>query len=503
MGDTSCCCHWPGSVRREVVIVKPRLGQLTIRAGAWHASSQLSVRLIGLLRISILAHLLLPEAFGQIALVVLVIGSLTIFSDVGINPAVIHRQTLDGDFVHTAWLLNAMRGVLLALICLAVAPLAAAFFEDPKLGMLLQWAALMPFLRGFQSLGMILLERELQFQRMMIADLSNEIVTILTAVLLALYWRADAEAILWGLIAGTVAGTLVSYMVHSFRPQWEFSLSACREIWAYGGHLLGAGVIVFAITNLDNMVVGKVMGVMELGFYSLAFTIAGVATTEWAKIIARVLFPAFAKVKSDSEYIHDILCDSLRFVTGLVTPVALLLILIPEYVVSIGFGERWLPMVPALLILVAMGWVRGVASVFGPVLLARGRTGVIHRMKWVEFTLFAICIVPSVLTWGIVGAALVLLAVYILSLVLHIRAVAREVPGRMAGTLGRGLRGAYPAIVSGLATWLYIHWLANDFPHWELSAAFFFVVLWAVMYWFWERPFIEHVRYMTKDRLET
>lgn len=466
-----------------------------MHAGFWVVAAFVLARLAGLLRLSVLAHLLVPEDFGLMALIVLVVGSLWALSDVGITSAVIQRARLDAAFLHTAWHLNWMRGALLALCCWLLAPVAAIFFARPELEMWVRWAALIPLIRGLESLGGALLQRDLDFRRRSFVDFSGEAVTTVMAIGLALFWQAGVGALFGGLVAGSLASLLASYLVHDYRPKPVFSREAMNEIWRFGGHLLGAGILIFAMTNLDDLVIGKILGTEQLGYYAVAFSLAGILTSRLVQLLGTVMFPALSEIREDVDRTMRAVGLSGRFVAGILSPIVCAVWLMPAVLVELGFGEHWLPAVSSLMILAGMGWVRGVASIFGPVLVARGRTAILHRMKWIEFAVFAVSIVPAVHMSGITGAAWVLFVVYSVSLYLHLRAVNMEIPGLVRHALTQIGKGVLPAVVVFVPVWISLQGL-SDVENIHRMAALVFVAGWGVVFWFRERWFLGRIREM-------
>ncbi len=423
------------------------LGHRIFSGGIWFSAGFTLVKLLALVRLTILARLLPHDQFGLMAIVVLVVSSLWALSDAGIETAVVQKQQASERWLHTAWQMNWMRGVLLAFICVLTAYPASLFFHQPGLTLLLMWAALIPLIHGFTSLGYPLLQKSLDFKKRMWVDISKEGVFTLTSMALALWWRADVSALIFGLVAGTFAWVVVSFMVHDFRPRWLFDVDSARQLWGFGIHLLGAGVLIFLMTNLDDALVGRLLGMEALGQYAMAFTLAGLLTSQLVDLFNGVLFPALSSIQHDSERIRSVLSTTLRLVSGMLTPIVLAVLLAPDLPVRMALGDGWLIIIPTLLVLVAMGWMRGMGKVFGLAILAMGLARKLHWMKWIEFALFLVLIVPLVLWWGILGAAITLLMVYTLSLALHIRVLAASL-GKIIPLLVAGLRGMGPAVLA-------------------------------------------------------
>ncbi|MDX8413351.1 MAG: oligosaccharide flippase family protein, partial [Mariprofundales bacterium] len=381
-----------------------------------------------------------------------------------------------------------MRGVVLALICWSLAYPASVFFRQPELFSLLAWAALIPLMQGFISLGYPLLQKTLNFRRRVWVDLSKEAVFTLVAVAIALWWKADVMALLAGLLAGTFAAVMVSFMVHDYRPRFLFDQASARQILGFGIHLLGAGVLIFLMTNLDDAIVGRMLGMEQLGQYAIAFALAGLMTSQLVELLNGVLFPMLASVQKDSEHIKQIVASTLRLVAGVLTPIMVGVMLVAELPIRVALGEKWLMVAPVLVVLVMMGWLRGVGKVFGQAILALGASAQLHKMKWAEFALFVVFIVPLVSYWGIVGAALTLLLVYLLSLWLHIR-VAGLLLGQMTPLLGDGFKGMLPAAVASVPALIARYLLPNGVMG-QWVTLLVFVLFWLVIVYWKERFFV-------------
>jgi len=464
------------------------LGRRVFTASAWFSGAFVLTKAISFVRLAIMARLLSQDQFGLLAIVVLMVTSLWALSDAGIEAAVVQKQYPSERWLHTAWQMSWMRGVLLGLICWLAAYPVSVFFHQPELSMLLSWAALIPLIHGFTSLGYPLLQKTLDFKKRVWVDLSKEGVFTLVAVTMAIWWYADVTALLFGLLAGTIVSVAVSFAVHGYRPKMVFDFQAARQIWGFGKHLLGAGALIFLMTNLDDAVVGRLLGMEQLGQYTMAFMLAGIITSQLVQLLNSVLFPTMSTMQEDVVRLQRILSFTLRFVVGLLTPITLLALLVPNLLVRVALGEQWSVIVPVFLILMAMGWMRGVATVFGPTILALGHSGAMHRIKWVEFTLFSICIVPAVMTFGIEGAALTLLLVYAMSLVLHVRTVGLLL-GSIRPVIKEGLKGALPGIIafSAVGGWSLVALPAYSG---ELFLVGMFISIWGVIFFIKEKFFL-------------
>jgi len=474
------------------------LAKRVFRAGSWSVAGFLLTRFIGFIRLTILARLLIPDDFGLFALVTVFIGGMVALSNVGIESVVIQKDHPDAAFLSAVWHLSWIRGVLLASICWVVAPYLAGFFVRPELFGLLRIAAFIPLVQGFTSMGVPLLERGLSFDRLMMMSLAHEVFQTVVTIVLAWCLGWGASALVYGLLAGHVLKVIVSYRLHNYRPNLYFSMDAVREIWAYGGHLLGAGILIYAMTNLDDAVIGRMLGAEKLGYYAVAFTLAGYLTSQIISLSNQVMFPAYAGVQADIERLVRVIRQHAHLTTAILTPLAIGAALLPDAVIQLAVGRQWLPAIPAFVVLLLMGWIRGCATVFGPVLLARGRTRALHKMKWIEFLVFAVSIVPSVYFFSIIGAAWVLTAVYTISLALHLWLVKTDLEIRLHPIFLELFSGALPGLVGGAAAYVFILIFNDSLAHWGWAASLVFVTVWGGVIWSKERDFLGDIWLMAK-----
>jgi PST family polysaccharide transporter len=108
----------------------PRAGDLkgkTIRSGLARLCAQITNLLVRLGSLMILARLLGPKDFGLVAMVTTT-GVLTLFRDFGLSATTVTQEQIS-----TLFWINVFAGALLGLVTVAMAPIIAAFYEDPRL----------------------------------------------------------------------------------------------------------------------------------------------------------------------------------------------------------------------------------------------------------------------------------------------------------------------------------------------------------------------------------
>lgn len=379
--------------------------QRLARGGAWVFISYGLEQALSLVRSIILARLLSPADFGLMGMVSLSIAFLVVLSETGVWQAIIQRPEVDTRTLNTAWLISVVRGILLALVMVAVAPLVALFFQAPLLGPMIRVMALSFVLSGLNSLGLVLLQKNLDFKGLTALNLVTGAVNLVVACVAAILWR-NAWALVAGTLAGSVAALALSYVVHPFRPRWQFDRRSARELFSFGKYLTASSVVNYALTQGDDAYVGKVLGAGPLGLYELAYRLSNLPATSITHVIGRVTLPAYSALQNDLEQLRMTYLRVLKLTALVSIPAAAGLFALAPFVVSVLYGEKWMPMVPAFQVLCLFGLERSIGATTGPVFIALGKPNLSLRVSLVKLTTMAVCIVPLTKALGFLGTSI-------------------------------------------------------------------------------------------------
>ncbi len=362
----------------------PSLRSELIRGSLWMVGARWVARLIGVASTAVLARLLLPADFGLMAMAWLVMGLLEICTSFGLDYALIRNLEARREHLDTAWSLRLMQSVAVAAMAAAASPLAADYFNEPRVAPLLLALALTTLINGVSSIGPILFRKELSFAREFWFGLLSKLITTAATITLAFALRNY-----WALVAGTVVGAafncLLSYRMHPYRPR--FCLSAARQMWGFSQWMLVLNVGNFAQDRADQLLVGRLASPAEMGFYNVANELAQLPTSEVLYPMSRVLFPGFSRLAGEPARLRAAYFSVLGFLTALALPVGVGLALVAEDFVALLLGEKWAASVPLMQMLALAGMFRVVCGQAGNVLLVVGKPRVVAALAWLQFVL--------------------------------------------------------------------------------------------------------------------
>lgn len=279
------------------VVQKFRGTSLTARAlrsAAFTLGGFGSSQVIRLASNLILTRVLFPEAFGLMALTMIFMQGLQMFSDVGVAPAIQQsKRGDDPDFLDTAWTIQVVRGFCLWIAACLLAWPAAQFYGEPMLMWLLPAYGLTLILHGFHPTKMETANRHLMLGRITLLDIVTQVVGILTAVALA-WWLQSV----WALVISGVLSTMVqlALSIHFLpgranRFRWE--KPAAHELINFGKWIFLSTLVGFLFHQGDKMILGRHLPIDLFGVYNIGFFLASFPLLLGYMITRKVLIPIY------------------------------------------------------------------------------------------------------------------------------------------------------------------------------------------------------------------
>lgn len=408
----------------------------------WAYGSYFFGRTLVLLSIAILARLLTPEQFGLVAFALIVTTLLDTFSSFGVSQALIVVKRNDlGTKADTAWTLGVLLGAALTAITAALGPVAAAFFDQPELKLMLPILGANFLLRSLGVTHLALAQKELDFRTRTLAELSDVLVRGSVGIGLALA-GAGAYSLVGGYLAGSAALTAALWLLVPFRPSLHVHRRDLGGLLRFGGGLTALGVISAVLSQSAYIIIGKVLGAASLGLYTLGFRLPELVIINLSYVAGLVLFPAFAEIARPK--LAEAYLTALRYVLMVCVPVAVALALLAEPIVLVAFGDQWADSIPVMQVLTLLALSITVGVPAGTAYKSIGRVDILVKLA-IPNALLAVVAILIFVDHGIVAVAVCETAVAATFSLIHIL-----LAGRLLSTgLRRILMAAWPPLVSG------------------------------------------------------
>jgi O-antigen/teichoic acid export membrane protein len=432
----------------------PQRGKLSGRAARASAWSMGELGLSYVLRLGsnlVMTRLLMPEAFGLMAMVVTLHMALTLLSDIGIEQSII--RTTRGDeprFLRVAWTIQILRcgvvalGVLIAAAALwilapSLAP-AGTVYADPSLPALIVVSALVVILSGLESTNKYLASRRMQLKMVAILNISGQLVALVAMVTISLL-HPSVWSLLWGMIAGAAFHTVMSHILFAGpRMGLAWDREIADELWHFGKWIIGSSVMSFVGGNADRIFLGAVLDKEHFGFYVIALIWVQAGITVIHRIAGKIGLPLFSDVSRERpdellRVFHrfsrlNAALASAGFLGLFFGGAALILLLYPSsYAQSASF-------MPFLALAMLREWFTPV----GVLLMSQGNSKASAMAAFAEAVSICLCLYAGIKLMGIEGALFAVALSSLAGAAVHLVIAHR--------TLGLSLRG--PAIIMTL-----------------------------------------------------
>ena len=376
-----------------------------VKGVSWLGAFRVVGRVLAFGKTAILARILTPAAFGVFGIVTIVLELLEVLTETGINIFLVQEKKDIDEYINTSWVISIVRGIVISLAIVLLAPVISAFFNSPDAKSLIYMVAIVPFMRGFINPSVVKFQKDLTFNKQFWYQSALNLVEVAVSVVFSIIMRSPV-ALIYGMAASAAVEVVLSFIVVSPRPRLELNIPFAKEIVGRGKWVTGAGIFNYFFLHGDDMVIGKVLGSIPLGLYQVGYRISILPITEVAGVFGTVALPVYVKIMHDKERLKKAFFRIVLGIALLVTPFSLLLFFFTKPIVLIVLGEQWVGAVDALRVLAVYGLVRAIVYPAYALFFA------VKKQQYVTLITFAGIaglfgsIFPLVAKYGIVGAAI-------------------------------------------------------------------------------------------------
>ena len=380
------------------------LEKKVIRGGFWLAASKL-VR-IGLyfVRTTLLARLLLPFDFGLLGISLLTLNTLSAFTNTGFDPALIKKKDNTEPYLNTAWTIQFLRGLVLGGIMVAAAVPISSFFSEPKAVLALRLVGLAQIIKGLNNIGIIYFRKELDFNKQFLYQVISSAVDLILSAAGAVIF-GNVWGLLIGLLARNVTEVVVSYLLHSYRPSFNWDLSKINELTKFGRWIFASSVCYYIGYQGDDLLVGRLLGATALGLYQMAFTVANYPISQFTYVINNIMFPAYSKLQGNTNKLKKAYIHAANLSSIFTFPITIGAAILSREFVLIFLGAEWVKMIFSLKLLSIAVLLKSVASTATPVLKGSGHPRYSFNIQLTRAVSTLVLIFPLINFFGMNGAA--------------------------------------------------------------------------------------------------
>ncbi|MCM1152579.1 MAG: lipopolysaccharide biosynthesis protein [Muribaculum sp.] len=385
------------------------LGKKAVRGALWSSFNKVGYMALQFVVNLVLARLLAPAEFGIIGMLMIFIAVSQVLVDGGFASALIQKKDADQTDFSTIFYWNIVFSIFIYIILYAGAPWVGNYFHMPQLCGVLRWMGITLIFSGMVSVQMARLKKNLQFKQLAMCNLLGYIVGATAAIVMA--WIGMG---VWSLVAMMVLSNAVNILLILILTRWwpsrEFSTDSLRQLFGYGGFMLGAQLLQEFCKNMQGLIIGRRYSAAQMGYYSQAQKLNQISSYTLPKMIVEVMYPVYSGLQDDRPRLASVMEMNIRVISFMMFPIFGLLIYAAEPIITILYGSQWLPAVPFYRIFCIGGLAVCIQDVNFYAVAAMGRSKALFWWsfyKW-GFLLAAIFIGSNYsvmgIAWGLVAS---------------------------------------------------------------------------------------------------
>ncbi len=378
--------------------------QKVVRSGAWIYGRQIVTNLLNIGVMAILARQLTPAEFGLFALAQVILRFLTLLGAGGIGDYVIFdKQEGREERLQAAFWLNLTMTLAAAAVALCLVPVISRFYAIAGLSSVLVALIVRYIIGQMVIVPDAIVKRSMDYQRLVIRDTILEIAGSLSSVVLALMgWGVWSLIIPSLCIAPLQLG--LALRLSRWCPHLPLRIGQWKEISRYSFNVIGANLVTSITAEGDTLLIGKTLGVVQLGVYNLAWQSANIVSRNISGVVGKIAMPALSAVAEDRERLQQAFNRMLRVLAIFSFPPLIGLFVTADIFVLVLYGPQWTGSILPLQILIIYALRQSIGSPASVIYNVVGRPdiGLRYGLAFVPFYLMSI-VVGSY--YGIIGVA--------------------------------------------------------------------------------------------------
>lgn len=361
--------------------------------------------ILSLVIAGILSRILNPSDFGVMSLATICITFFTLFCDLGIGTAIIQNKTLDENNYRELFTFSFIIGIAISCCVILFSYLYGSFYESEKLTTLCHIMALSLFFNALNTIPNGLLYKEKMFRFLAIRNVTIQLAGGGLAILCA-YRGLGVYALTIQPIFTAIASFITCYVHQPIRPSLHFTKETFSKIFSYSGFQFLFNIINFFSRNIDNLLVGKYLGVKPLGFYDKSYRLVMLPLENTSNLLSSVVHPVFADFQDrKDEQIHYY--EKIVFLLAFIGfPMSAFFYFTSYDLILFIFGDQWIESVPLFRILSLSIGFQMILSSSGSIFQATNET----RLLFISGLISTICNVIAMIVGIFIFKSLIILA---------------------------------------------------------------------------------------------
>jgi O-antigen/teichoic acid export membrane protein len=299
-----------------------------------------------------LARLLTPTDFGIATASRFFITLASRLTQLGLNASLVRMRDIRNEHLSSVFVVNLLAGVMAFTTLYLASPALGRVFDSADVARVLPVTSLVFLITPFGTVASAMMTRNLQYQRKAMIYMLDGVAASLVSLVLAImgfgYW-----SLVWGALSAAVIVTAAKLFASPWRPSLRFSMGALRDTLNFGLGFQAKGLLVFGATNLDSLIIGRLLGITSLGYYDKAYRMMHHVSDRMT--FDKALMRIFAILRDEPSRFRKAVARSILATTLVSFPLLIFAVVTADVLIVVLFGSQWVAAVGPFRVLAVAG----------------------------------------------------------------------------------------------------------------------------------------------------
>lgn len=310
----------------------------------WSSYGELLAKLIAPISNMILARILIPEDFGVVATVNMIITFVDLFTDSGFAKYIVQADFKNerefNEYTNIAFWTNLFLSVLLwGVIIVFRYPIASMVGSSGK-EVVIVLASSQLIITAFSSIQTAIYRRKFDFKTLFVARTLTAFVPMFITVPLAILLRNY-----WSLVIGTIILQLINAFYLMIKSKWKpklyYKFGQLKEMFSYSCWSLAEALSYWMMTWFDIFIIGSSFSSYYVGIYRNSLNMVNTVMQLVKASIIPVLFATLSRLKDNNADFSKMYLKMMGGAGTLLLPMGVGLFVFCDTATLILFGKGW------------------------------------------------------------------------------------------------------------------------------------------------------------------
>lgn len=396
------------------------LKKTIVNTTLWAGFEQYAIQGIQFISSIIMARLMMPEAYGIMAMIYVFIDLSLMFVDMGFTTALIRKQNCTASDYATVFFSNLCIGLLIYILFTVSAPIIADFYGQTLLRRVIPAIGLVFIINSLYTVSSVRLTKNLRFDTKAKISAISSILSAVAGIIFAwLGWEV------WALVVQTLIFSflrcILNIIAAKWRPVWSYSWTSFKELFGFGSKVLGGNILFVFYQNVFNVLIGRFMPARTLGFFSRADGYSKLVPLNINTVLMKVTLPLISKEQDNESMLVNMNQKAVMIISFLIFPASMILAGAAKPLVSVLITDKWLPCVPLIQILCCAVMFEHIAWINWDFVLVKGRSLLVLINRLIAFVMAVTLVLATVglsIEWVAISKGVCTLITVVVSIVL-------------------------------------------------------------------------------------